>query len=73
MEQKVRRENGKGNGKESMSRNGYERERNGKEQKEKERPKKWNIICSKNTCRWKARNPTELKGTVKVNLGNIES
>ena len=47
MEQKVRRENGKGNGKESTSRNGYERERNGKEQKENERPKKWNIIGSK--------------------------
>lgn len=36
MEQKERRENGKGNGKESTSRNGYERERNGKDQKEKE-------------------------------------
>ena len=57
MEQKERRENGKGNGKESTSRNGYERERNGKDQKEKEILKKCNIIGSK-----MARNPTERNG-----------
>ena len=57
MEQKERRENGKGNGKESTSRNGYELERNGKDQKEKEIPQKWNIIGSK-----MARNPTERNG-----------
>ena len=63
MEQKERRENGKGNGKESTSRNGYELERiwKGKyEQKWKgteKIKKKRNIIGSK-----MARNPTERNG-----------